>query len=192
MQVLVNVILVEGIGLKTCSDENKSPSRNGEVAQVMEKSQATRVGVLAVMALGLLLAGNYFMSANQGPEAMLVSFPSGAQLQVEVADSPLLLLSGLAFRDPLPPGWGMLFIYEQAGLYRRNTRQYRFPVDIIWLDEGKRVLLIQENAAPCGTEICPEYGPPQEKARYVIETLAGFARAVQLTPGTDLRFTLQL
>lgn len=158
----------------------------------MDKAQTTRVGVLAVVALGLLLAGNYFMSSNQGPEAMLVNFPSGTQLQVEVADSPLLLYSGLAFRDPMPPGWGMLFIYERADFYRRNTRQYRFPVDIIWLDEGKRVLLIQEDAAPCGTEKCPEYGPPQEKSRYVIEARAGFAREEHLALGADLRFTLRL
>ena len=158
----------------------------------MEKSQTTRVGVLAVLALGLLMAGNYFMTANQGPEAMLVNFPSGVQLQVEVADSPLLLYSGQAFRDAMPPGWGMLFIYERADFYRRTTRQYRFPVDIIWLDEGKRVLLIAENVAPCGAEQCPEYGPPQEKARYVIETHAGFARREHVTPGVDLRFTLQL
>ena len=158
----------------------------------MEKSQATRVGVLAVAALGLLLAGNYFMSTNQGSEAMLVSFPSGAQMQVEIADSPLLLYSGQAFRDSMPPGWGMLFIYDRADRYRRNTRQYRFSVDIIWLDEGKRVLLIQEHAAPCGAETCPEYGPPQEKARYVIETRAGFAREERLAPGAELRFTLRL
>lgn len=159
---------------------------------MLEKSQATRVGVLAVMALGLLLAGNYFMSTNQGSEAMLVNFPSGAQMQVEVADSPLLLYSGQAFRDSMPPGWGMLFIYDRADRYRRNTRQYRFSVDIIWLDEGKRVLLIQEHAAPCGAETCPEYGPPQEKARYVIETRAGFAREERLAPGAELRFTLRL
>jgi len=158
----------------------------------MEKSQATRVGVLAVLALGLLMAGNYFMSANQGPEALLVNFPSGTQLRVEIADSPLLLYAGLAFRDPLPPGWGMLFIYERADYHRRTTRQYRFPVDIIWLDESKRVLFIVEDVAPCPGEHCSEYGPPTDTARYVIETQAGFVRQERLAPGADLRFTLRL
>src|SRR2546426_2988707 len=63
----------------------------------------------------------------------------------------------------------MLFIYARADSHRRNTRQYRFPVDIIWLDEGKRVLLITEIVNPCLSEKCPEYGPPPERARYVIE-----------------------
>lgn len=158
----------------------------------MDKSQTTRVGVLIVLALGLLMGGNYFMSTNQGPDTLQVHFPSSAQLQVEVADSPLLLHAGLAFRDPLPPGWGFLLIYERADLHRRNTRQYRFPVDIIWLDEAKRVLLIQEHVAPCTAEPCQEYGPPPSPARYVIETAAGFTRGERVERGTELRFTLQL
>ncbi len=158
----------------------------------MEKTQATRIGVLAALAFALLMAGSYFMSTGQGPQSMVVSFPSGTQMTVEVADSPLLLYAGLAFRDSLPPNWGMLFLYDQAGFHRRNTRQYRFPVDIIWLDEGKRVLLITESVNPCLSETCPEYGPSPEKARYVIETHAGFARREGLALGADLRFTLKL
>src|SRR5438034_5729898 len=65
----------------------------------MEKSQATRLGVLAALALALLMVGSYFMSTGQGPESMVVSFPSGTQMTVEVADSPLLLYVGLAFRE---------------------------------------------------------------------------------------------
>ncbi len=160
----------------------------------MEKSQATRFGVLAFLALALLMAGSYFMTTNQGSESMVVTFPSGAQLHVEIADSdrPLMLISGLAFRDSLPSDRGMLFIFERADFHRRNTRQYRFPVDIIWLDEAKRVLLITEDAKPCLSETCPSYGPPQEKARYVIETHAGFVRRERLALGADLRFTLRL
>src|SRR6266581_764516 len=72
----------------------------------MEKSQATRLGVLAALALALLMVGSYFMSTGQGPASMVVSFPSGTQMTVEVADSPLLLYAGLAFRDSLPPNGG--------------------------------------------------------------------------------------
>lgn len=160
----------------------------------MDKSQITRFGVLAALALVLLMAGSYFMSSTQGPESLLVKFPSGSSLHMEIADSdrPLLLVTGLAFRDSLPRDWGMLFIYEQAGFHRRNTRQYRFPVDIIWLDEAKRVLLIVEDAKPCAEQSCPEYGPSQEKDRYVIETHAGFAARERLAPGAELSFTLQL
>src|SRR5437879_12183898 len=112
----------------------------------MDKSQATRLGALAALAFALWMVGSAFMSTGQGPASMMVSFPSGTQMTVEVADSPLLLYAGLAFRDSLPPNGGMLFIYDRADFHRRNTRQYRFPVDITWLDEGKRLLLALEMA----------------------------------------------
>lgn len=158
----------------------------------MDKAQATKFGILALLALGLLMGGSYFMTGSQGPEALLVTFPSGAQLHGEVADTPLMLHSGLAFRDSLPADWGLLLIYERADFHKVNTRQYRFPVDFLWLDEGKRVLLIVEDAQPCVSQECPSYGPPPEKARYVIITNAGFARQQGLALGANLRFTLQL
>jgi uncharacterized protein len=158
----------------------------------MEKSQLTRVGILAALAIALLMAGNYFMSTSQGPDTLLVTFPSGAQMKVEVADTPLMLQAGMAFRDSLPPDWGMLFIYEQLGFHKLTTKQYRFPVDLLWLDEGKRVLLIAENVPPCINDTCPSYGPAPERDRYVIATRAGFVQQQHLRSGAELRFTLQL
>src|SRR2546427_12632250 len=107
----------------------------------MEKSQATRLGVLAALALALLMVGSYFMSTGQGPASMMVSFPSGTQMTVEGADSPLLLYAGLAFRDSLPPNEGTLFISDRADFHRRNTGQCRLPVHIIFVHECKLVLL---------------------------------------------------
>lgn len=158
----------------------------------MEKSQASRVGVLIILALGLLMAGNYFMSTSQGPESLLVTFPSGTRIHVEVADTPLMLHAGLAFRDSLAPDWGMLFIYDRPDFHRLTTRQYRFPVDMIWLDEAKRVILVAEQVVACPAEECPSYGPAAEKDRYVIITRAGFVQREHVAPGADLRFTLQL
>src|SRR5258708_12299968 len=99
-----------------------------EGVQPMEKSQATRLGVLAALALALLMVGSYFMSTGQGPESMMVSFPSGTQMTVEVADSPLLLYAGLPFRDRLPPNWGMLFISKRPDLHLPTTRHSPFPL----------------------------------------------------------------
>lgn len=158
----------------------------------MEKSQAGRLGVLAVLAFGLILGGSYFMGIQQGPESFLVTLPSGTQMHVEVADNPLMLHAGLAFRDSLAAGWGMLFIYDRADFHRVATKEYRFPVDLIWLDEAKRVLLTLENIPGCHQEACPTYGPSPEKDRYVIVARAGFAAQERLHVGDELRFALQL
>jgi uncharacterized membrane protein (UPF0127 family) len=158
----------------------------------MEKSQATRVGVLAALAIALLLAGSYFMSGTEGPATLLVTFPSGSQIKVEVADNPLMLHAGLAFRDSLPAGWGMLFIYDAPDFHKISTKEYRFPVDLLWLNEGKQIILISENVPPCAGETCPQYGPAPQKDRYVIATPAGFVRQQNIQLGSDLKFTLQL
>ena len=160
----------------------------------MEKPQITRFAMLAILAFGLLMAGNYFMSGNQQGESIIVTFPSGTQLTAEVADSEraMLMVSGLAFRDALAPNSGMLFIYDRADFHVRNTRQYRFPVDMIWVDDAKRVLLVIEDVKPCPADDCPALGPPREKARYVIETQAGFARRERVVVGDELRFALQM
>jgi uncharacterized membrane protein (UPF0127 family) len=158
----------------------------------MEKSQAGRLGILAVLALGLLLGGNYFMGIRQGPESLLVTFPSGTKMHVEVADNPLMLHAGLAFRESLPADWGMLFIYDRPEFHHVTTKEYRFPVDLIWLDEAKRVLLTMEKIPACHAETCPTYGPAPEKDRYVIAARAGFVEQERLRLGAELRFTLQL
>ena len=150
--------------------------------------------MLAILAVGLLLTGNYFMSGNQQGESIIVTFPSGTRLTAEVADSEraLLMISGLAFRDAVASNSGMLFIYDRADFHVRNTRQYRFPVDMIWVDDAKRVLLIIEDVKPCPAEDCPTLGPAPEKARYVIETQAGFMRRERVAVGDELRFALQM
>src|SRR5947208_15044106 len=115
------------------------------------------------------MAGSYFMSPNQDGESFIATFPSGTQLTLEVADNerPRMLISGLAFRDSLASNSGMLLIYDRAHFHLRNTQQYRFPVDIIWLDYATRVLLIVEAATPCVCQNCPSCGPPQQTARDV-------------------------
>jgi uncharacterized protein len=86
----------------------------------------------------------------------------------------------------------MLFIYEQPDFHRITAREYQFPVDLIWLDEAKRVLFTAEKVPPCTGENCPSYGPASEKDRYVIVTKTGFLAQERLPLGASLRFALQL
>src|SRR5207245_1499795 len=76
----------------------------------MEKTQATRIGVLAALAFALLMACSYFMSTVQPPHFMVVRFPSGAQITLEVAERTFRFHAGLgcrasvARREGLAPG----------------------------------------------------------------------------------------
>jgi uncharacterized membrane protein (UPF0127 family) len=154
-------------------------------------SKRTRIIVLMIVS-GLLVAGSVFLSNPQGNETIIVTFPSGTELETEVANTPEKLFVGLAFRDALPPDSGMLYIFDTSDRHRIRTFGFKIPVDIIWVDESRHVVDVHRDIPPCPREPCPFYGPPKENARYVIETEAGFLSREPVTPGMELKFTLRL
>ena len=151
----------------------------------------SRVYVLIALSM-LLITGALFMSNPKDSDVIIVTFPTGRQLEAEVADTPEKMLFGLAFRDALPPDSGMLYIYETSDRHRVRTKGFKMPVDIIWADESRHVVHVVSSADPCQQEPCPFYGPPPENARYVIETPAGFVVGEHVEPGMELKFTLRL
>lgn len=151
----------------------------------------SRVFVLLVLSL-VLIAGSLFLTGRKDTDTIIVTFPSGKEIEAEVADTPEKLLFGLAFRDGLPPDSGMLYIFETSDRHRVRTKGFKIPVDMIWVDESRHVVHLVESADPCPQDPCPLYGPPPENARYVIQTAAGFLEQERLAPGAELKFTLRL
>jgi uncharacterized membrane protein (UPF0127 family) len=151
----------------------------------------SRIYVLVALAV-LLIVGSWFMTNQKDSETIIVTFPSGKQLEAEVADTPEKLLFGLAFREGLPPDSGMLYIFETSDLHRVRTKAFKFPVDMIWADESRHVVYLVEGAEPCPQDPCPLYGPPPEKVRYLIQTEAGFVKQEGVTPGMELKFALRM
>lgn len=130
------------------------------------------------------------LSGDKETETILVAFPNGAQLTGEVANTPEKLLFGLAFRDDLAAGAALLLIHESSGLHRVWTKAYRFPIDMLWVDESKHIIHIVENVPPCTADPCPRYGPPPADARYIIQTKAGVVKELGIALGMELKFTL--
>lgn len=148
-----------------------------------------RILFLLVMAL-LLISGFLLFNAPKQTEFFYVKFPSGGVLKAEVADTPEKLLFGLAFRNALPPNEAMIYIFENSGLHRVWTKEFQFPVDVIWVDESKIVVHIVERALPCSERQCPWYGPPPQDARYIVEANAGFVDQAKIKIGAQVTFTL--
>lgn len=150
-----------------------------------------RVVLLIGLAL-LLITGSLFLTTEPDPGAIIVTFPSGTQIKTEVANTPQKIFFGLAFREHLPDDAGMLYIFESSDRHELNTKGFKIPVDMIWVDESRYVVHVVEHAEPCPKDPCPFYGPPPEKARYVIQTAVGFVRNEGLKPGAELKFTLRM
>ncbi len=138
----------------------------------------------------LLISLSIVMSGDKETETILVAFPNGKQLTGEVANTPEKLLFGLAFRDDMPVGSALLLIHESSGLHRVWTKAYRFPIDMIWVNESKHIVHIVDNVPPCPADPCPRYGPPPSDARYIIQTRAGAVKELGIELGMELKFTL--
>ncbi|MDC4222871.1 MAG: DUF192 domain-containing protein [Candidatus Manganitrophus sp.] len=80
-------------------------------------------------------------------------------------------------------------------LFSRKPRPYlfwmkncKFPIDIIWFNEQKEMIFISEKTPPCKADPCPNYGPLDKNALYVIEVASGFAQKENLKLGMKVRF----
>ncbi|MFZ5927488.1 MAG: DUF192 domain-containing protein [Acidobacteriota bacterium] len=143
----------------------------------------------------ILLAG--LASCGGDPAAMKpeeygtipVRLPSGKTVRAEQLIQPEEMARGMMFRESLPEDRGLLFYHGKPGLYSYWMYQVKVPLDIIWLDAGKRVVQVVHQAPPCPgpQEKCPAYGGSFE-AQYVLEVRAGVAKANGVRPGTQIVF----
>jgi len=125
--------------------------------------------------------------AQQDQALRRITFPSGTTIEAEIADTLPKRQLGLMFRTSLAKDRGMLFIFEKPDFYRFWMKNCRFPIDMIWLDQNKRIVYIKPNVPPCPDDPCPTFEAPQ-KASYVLETVAGFANEHGLKPGMETKF----
>jgi len=161
-------------------------------AQPSEREQKkNRIITLILLAI-LLMSLSTFLMQRDDAKTIIVTFQNGTTLDAEVADTPEKLLFGLAFQEALPPDSGMIYIFEATGPHRVTTKEYRFPVDMIWVDESHHVVSISENVPPCRQESCEWHGSTPEAVRYLIQTEAGFVKQKGVAIGEELKFTLRM
>jgi uncharacterized membrane protein (UPF0127 family) len=118
-----------------------------------------------------------------------VTLPRGQVIKAETMIDRLDLMRGMMFRQSLAADHGMLFVHAQPGRYSYWMYQTLIPLDMIWLDSGRNVVEIVENAQPCQTQAskCPQYGG-HETASYVLELAGGMARKYGLKAGETIQW----
>ncbi|MGH7261363.1 MAG: DUF192 domain-containing protein [Nitrospiraceae bacterium] len=149
-----------------------------------------RVACALVVALALH-APMGLAQRSTGDALIPVTLPQGTIIQAELADTVPARARGLMFRPSLEKNRGMLFTFaepQQWSFWMKNTR---IPLDIIWMDQKKRIVHIERNVPTCSRtdDGCPQY-QPNENALYVLELAAGSADALKLQRGATLRFQL--
>lgn len=128
--------------------------------------------------------------AGEGlPEVIGLRLPSGRAFQAELMVRPEDRAMGLMFRPSLPKDRVLLFVFEREDFHSIWMKNCRFPIDIVWLDDDRRIVHVAERVPPCRADPCPSYAPLR-KGSYVIEMNAGVARAEKLAVGQTVDFTL--
>ena len=130
----------------------------------------------------LVLAGILHTSAQSRVPRGRAIFPDGTAVSVEIADTEPVRQRGLMFRDQLAPNEGMVFVFPEPGDYPFWMKNTLIPLDMLWLDTGRRIVAIARSVPPCKADPCPSY-PPDAIASYVIEVVSGFARQHNLKVG---------
>ena len=108
-----------------------------------------------------------------------------ALLDIEFARTDYETQTGLMYRKSMQDDRGMLFIFEDVirrSFYMKNTE---FALDIIYLDEERKVVSIQKNAKPFDKSSLPSEAP----AKYVLEVNAGLSDRWGLEAGDLMEFT---
>lgn len=96
----------------------------------------------------------------------------GGVFNVLIADTPQERSRGLMFQKELKSDAGMLFIFDQEGIYPFWMKNTYIPLDIIWLDNNLRVVYIKKDFLPCNQDYCSQERPGVN-ARYALELNAG-------------------
>jgi len=106
---------------------------------------------------------------------------AGAQvIQVELAATEEQREQGLMYREKMDRHAGMLFVFDSSApqcMWMKNTA---LPLSVAFLDEGGRIINIEDMQPYTYDSHCSTRGVP---ARYALEMHLGWFRAHQVRPG---------
>ena len=143
-------------------------------------------GMYRYLYIGLILtaisAATFFIYKTSLPTSPEAEF-GGVSLRIEYATSTEAQESGLGGRENIPDDYGMLFVFPEDGVYGFWMKDMLVSIDIFWLDSKGRVVSIAREVA---TSTYPNVFYPSTAARYVLETVSGFALEHSIATGTPL------
>jgi uncharacterized membrane protein (UPF0127 family) len=149
---------------------------------------ATHASVGVVVACILAVAGQT-MAVEVNPSLPMGTLVIGGRVavRVELARSVQEKMRGLSGRADLKSGHGMLFLYERPQPIGIWMKDMRFPLDILWMQDG-RIVHIERNAPPL-----PPAGPERvytATGDLVLEVPAGFVGKHKVRVGDAVKVDL--
>jgi uncharacterized protein len=126
---------------------------------------------------GTVLAAQPVLQHGAALQSKPVLSVGGHQFYVDLADTDEERRQGLSGRESLSETDAMLFVFDADGRYSFWMKDMLIPIDMIWLDSGKRIVHIERNVP---AESYPQTYGPSSPTRYVLEVQAGMADKLKL------------
>lgn len=172
----------------------------------MKKDLAIIGGLLLLVVVILIFGGGYssmgFITKNSGESTKSASKSAqvgtttdisvkGLNIHAKVASTANQRKSGLSKIESIPFDEGMLFVFEQKGRYDFWMKDMKFPIDIIWMDENKKIVNISLDVKPQPMKPDKELTLYNSKydVLYVLEINAGLTVANNLQVGDTVNFS---
>lgn len=140
---------------------------------------------LIVLGLALIISAALYVLWPQLQPHATVRIGDGV-FMARVAKTPEERQKGLSGTGNLRENQAMLFVYDTDDKWSIWMKDMNYPIDILWLDQNKKVVYIVKNAPP---ESYPyESFVSKDKARYVLELPAGTVVKKSIIIGMEAAF----
>lgn len=117
-----------------------------------------------------------------------VRIGQGGVYSLWIASTDAELYQGLSGVERLPGNGGLLMDFKVSGTHGIVMRGMLVPIDIVWLDESKKVVYAVKEAPPHLGE--SKVYTPTTPARYVLELPAGSVKRSAIKIGDTAYFEL--
>lgn len=159
----------------------------------MDRAKKRPVGVKAAIyggiVLAIIIAAIVRAISDRFPDYQTISV-AGTPLVVEVVRAPEERVQGLSGRPKLPRD-GMLFIFDRPGRYDFWMKDMKFPLDIIWVRDGRIVDIAPNIQAPETKLQMLDVYHPRADADAVLEVTAGWSERAGLRIGSPVTYTVR-
>lgn len=170
------------------------------------KKDLALIGGLLLVIIGLLIFGGgitplSMLKPQSATQSSAVSKKSSQvvintlNVDADIAATSKDQAKGLSGRESMPISKGMLFVFDQPGHYMFWMKDMKFALDMIWMDENKKVIFISKDASPEPGKKDSEllrYTPSDQQAqvKYVLEVNAGLSDLNHVQIGDTAQFQL--
>ena len=141
---------------------------------------------MLVVFAGLVSVGAGRAHAADVAPVVLETASGPHSFSVEIADTTATRTRGLMFRRQMAPDRGMLFDFKRPELLSFWMKNTYISLDMVFIAGNGRVNFIARETTPESTDLIS----PPDRARFVLEVVAGTADRIGLKVGDRARHPL--